>query len=243
MNSLIIVLGSVLLSGPALANEQESTSLAQHEILLPGTLQNQPWALKDQALGRDPQEGISPAGETVPTWASMDDIVFLEAEGEIDLGFDTSEYLPEGFDPHKIHVDLNAFAYQESEQIVVLGFDTKVFLPENFNPYTDVVGLSGINYMEEEEISLGFDTADYLPQGFSPYKAYWDLDSIPEMDQELPVDLGLFTGYGLPEDFDPYTNVVAVGSISFMEPEDMELGYDILRYLPKDFDPYAGSKQ
>lgn len=243
MNSLIIVLGSVILSGPAWANEQESMIWTPQETLVSGSLQNESWAVVAQANPGESFEGKSKGRENEPEWASVDDITFLEAAIEIELGFDTAEYLPEGFDPHKSFFDLNAIHFMESEAEVDLGFDTRPFLPVNFNPYTDVVGLAGINFMEEETVELGFDTVDYLPEGFSPYRAHWDLRAIPPMDEELEVDLGPYVGYGLPEDFNPYTNVVGVGAISFMEPEDLELGFDTKRYLPKDFDPYSGSKQ
>ena len=243
MNSLIIVLGSVLLSGPSMANEQESTITAQRGTLVLNSLKNEPRAWLDHAPFGELPIRSPEKGEAATTLVPMDEIVYLEEEIEIDLGFDTADYLPVGFDPHRTNFDLNSIGYLDNELEVELGFDPKDFLPLDFNPYTDVVGLVAINFMEVEHIDLGFDTADYLPEGFSPYKAYINLDSIPEMEEEIQWELGLHSGYGLPEDFNPYTNVVAVGSISFMEPEEMDLGFDTFKYLPKGFDPYVGSKQ
>ena len=49
--------------------------------------------------------------------------------------------------------------------------------------------------------------------------------------------------YLLPEGFNPYTDVIAVTSINYMEDEEMDLGFDTSKYLPEGFDPYSGSIQ
>ncbi|GMN11228.1 hypothetical protein MTsPCn9_20670 [Croceitalea sp. MTPC9] len=61
-------------------------------------------------------------------------IKFIEEEQQIDLGFDTKEYLPEDFDPYQEEVSVNGINFMEEENID-LGFDTSEFLPEDFNPY------------------------------------------------------------------------------------------------------------
>jgi hypothetical protein len=100
----------------------------------------------------------------------LEEIIFIEEETEIELGFDTTDYLPENFDPNKLYVDLNAIEYIEDIQEIELNFNVIDYLPANFNPYADPLGIEGINYIEDEvEIELGFDTAEYLPLNFDPY--------------------------------------------------------------------------
>ncbi len=100
----------------------------------------------------------------------LSEIVYIEEEPKIELGFDTAEYLPEGFDPYKLYVDLNAVEYVEEQEEIDLGFDVADYLPASFDPYADPLGIEGINYMEaEEQIELGFDTEAYLPANFDPY--------------------------------------------------------------------------
>jgi hypothetical protein len=47
----------------------------------------------------------------------------------------------------------------------------------------------------------------------------------------------------LPKGFDPYTDVIAITSVNYMEDEEIELGFDTSKYLPENFDPYSGSIQ
>jgi len=62
------------------------------------------------------------------------DIIVLEEEEVIDLGFDTAEYLPEGFNPYEGMVfDLDEIEYLEEEEEIVFDFDVEDYLPENFN--------------------------------------------------------------------------------------------------------------
>jgi len=100
----------------------------------------------------------------------LNEIVYIEEEPQIELGFDTAEYLPEGFDPYKLYVDLNTVEYVDEQEEINLGFNVADYLPTNFDPYADPSNIEAINYMEEEEqIELGFDTATYLPENFDPY--------------------------------------------------------------------------
>ena len=104
---------------------------------------------------------------------SMEDIVFIETDEEIDLGFDTAEYLPIGFDAYAgMELDLDEISFVENEEEIDLGFDTAEYLPIGFNTYVGMeLDLDEISFIEtEEEIDLGFDTAEYLPKGFNPYK-------------------------------------------------------------------------
>lgn len=134
--------------------------------------------------------------------------VDLTEEAEVELGFNTADYLPEGFNPYEVYFDINSVDYIEAEA-AELPFDTAAYLPENFDPYTAVVDINGLNYIEEDElqpVDLGFNTAEFLPEGFSPYEVYFDLNSITyiEADDLEEVDLGFDTAQYLPEGFDPY---------------------------------------
>ncbi len=135
----------------------------------------------------------------------LNEIVFIEEEEVVDLGFDTRDYLPEGFDANEAYVDLKNIAFIEEDKIE-LGFDTAMYLPEGFDAYAAPEGIAGINYMEEEEvIDLGFDTAAYLPEGFDPYGIYFDLDSIVYIEEEDEIIFDFNPADFLPEGFDPYS--------------------------------------
>src|SRR5690606_8571595 len=236
MKSFLIMVGSVLLSGPALPSGQQNVEPIQD------------WAVEFAAVHSKFNEGGHLAkgfgdSEMELDLAAVDEIVFLEEEPELDLGFDTKDYLPEDFDSNEFYFDLNSIKFLAEEPEVELGFDSRALLSEGFDPYTDVVGIGCINFMEEDQVELGFDPREYLPDGFSPYDFQLDLDSIHFMKVETEIDLGPEAKNLLPEDFDPYTNVVALQGINFMESEEIELGFDTSKYLPKGFDPYFGSKQ
>ena len=72
-----------------------------------------------------------------PTDIDWDAIELVEMEEEIELGFDTKDYLPEGFNPLKgMHdLDWSKIELLEIDEEVVIGFETKKYLPTNFNPY------------------------------------------------------------------------------------------------------------
>ena len=61
-------------------------------------------------------------------------IVFIEDTAEIDLGFDTSAYLPKDFNAYEDNNDLEAINFIENDEID-LGYDTKSYLPKGFNAY------------------------------------------------------------------------------------------------------------
>ncbi len=61
-------------------------------------------------------------------------VPYIELEKEEALGFDTSEYLPEGFNPYAEEIPVTSVNFVE-EEAVELGFDTSGYLPENFDPY------------------------------------------------------------------------------------------------------------
>ena len=221
MNKLLLIYGSVLLSSTAIANDQQNTKVVQVQSETPGSLEN---SLTTLNIGAELNNSTSEV-EYASYELNLNEIVYLEEEPEVDLGFDTADYLPEGFDPFKSYFDLNSIIYLENKVEPALGFDTQKYLPDNFDPYTDVVDVHSINYMEDEDMDLGFDTKDYLPADFSPYEAYVDLKSITYMENEPELVLGINSKYLLPADFNPYTDVIAVSSINYMENEEIDLGF------------------
>ena len=65
---------------------------------------------------------------------NLDSVNYIESEHNTDIGFDTSIYLPEDFDPYKEDISFESLNYIE-EDVIDLGFDTRDYLPEDFNPY------------------------------------------------------------------------------------------------------------
>jgi hypothetical protein len=105
---------------------------------------------------------------------SIDEISFIELEEEIELGFDTEAYLPEGFNAYKgMKFTVSDFEVIEVEEDIDLGFNTANYLPKGFNPYEgmefEIEEILADIVLIEEEIDLGFDTAEYLPVGFDAY--------------------------------------------------------------------------
>lgn len=137
-----------------------------------------------------------------PEDIKVSEIVFIEEEASLDLGFDTAEYLPEGFDPYNVYFDVNSIVYIDDE-MTELGFDTAEYLPTNFNAYANPNSIDGINYIKEEVVDLGFDTTTYLPEGFDPYEFYLDLDSVEFIEDEEELDFDFNTEDYLPAGFDP----------------------------------------
>jgi len=122
---------------------------------------------------------------------SVNDFLFVEIEEEIDLGFDTATYLPEGFDAYAgMGLNLNEIDLVETEEEIDLGFDTAKYLPLGFNAYEGMdLNLNDIVIIEsEEEINLGFDTAKYLPAGFNPYNGM-ETGNFLTFDEEIDFHL------------------------------------------------------
>ncbi|PIB28520.1 hypothetical protein [Maribacter sp. 4G9] len=79
-------------------------------------------------------EGLQIAMESANLDAS--EIVVLKIEEEVDLGFDTSQYLPLGFNAYEgMELDVKDIVVLEAEEEVHLGFDVSKYLPENFDAY------------------------------------------------------------------------------------------------------------
>ncbi|MBD0777349.1 hypothetical protein HPE56_06060 [Maribacter sp. ANRC-HE7] len=97
-------------------------------------------------------------------------IVYIEDDMEVELGFDTSDYLPEGFNAHEFYFDFAGVSYLEDD--VIIDLDTKQYLPKGFDAYaypSDVQSINYIDVVEDAPIELGFDTSDYLPSGFNAF--------------------------------------------------------------------------
>lgn len=98
----------------------------------------------------------------------LDSVDYIEEEADFDLGFDTSDYLPEDFNPYKMYVDLQSVDYIEEEE--TLKFDTSKYLPENFDAFAFPTHVEDFNYIDSlDEVKLNFDTEKHLPEGFDPY--------------------------------------------------------------------------
>lgn len=140
----------------------------------------------------------------------LEDLLFIEPEEEIVLGFDVNTYLPADFNPYGSYsdkLDLASIEFIEEDTTEVLGFDTAAYLPIGFDAYAGMEpDLDKIVYLEEEEpVVLGFDTRDYLPENFNAYaRPDLNIEEIAFMENEEPVDLGFDVNAYLPADFDPY---------------------------------------
>ena len=64
------------------------------------------------------------------------DIEVINVEEEVNLGFDTFEYLPLDFNAYAgVNLSEEDFEIFENQEEVDLGFDTAAYLPANFNAY------------------------------------------------------------------------------------------------------------
>lgn len=102
----------------------------------------------------------------------IEDITYIEPAEDVELDFDTAQYLPEGFDAYKgMGIDLTNIVFIGNEEEIDLGFDTAKYLPIGFDAYAGMeVDLDTIKYIEEEEaIELDFNVQNYLPENFNAY--------------------------------------------------------------------------
>lgn len=67
----------------------------------------------------------------------VEDIEVVELEEDIEINFDTTEYLPENFNAlaGKNDIDWSKVELVELEEDIELGFNTEDYLPKNFDPY------------------------------------------------------------------------------------------------------------
>lgn len=100
---------------------------------------------------------------------AMDNVTYIEPTEDIELGFDTAQYLPEGFDAYRgMGADLSDVVFVQNEQEIDLGFNTAQYLPIGFDAYEGMVfNLNEIEYIEEEEeVEIDFNIQKYLPENF-----------------------------------------------------------------------------
>ena len=110
------ILGALLLSSKAAHNCTEADNDGH-------SLENNPFT-----------EGLKMELESANVDPS--EIVLFEEEEEVVLGFDTSEYLPLGFNPYEgMELDAKDIVVLEEEEEVVLDFDVTQYLPQNFDAY------------------------------------------------------------------------------------------------------------
>ena len=95
-------------------------------------------------------------------------VVYIEEESELDLGFDTRDYLPNNFDPYRLYVDLEKIAFVNEEET---DLNYQDYLPAEFDAYANPIHFRNIDYIDPaDEESLDFNPKDYLPEGFDPYR-------------------------------------------------------------------------
>lgn len=208
MNKLLLLCGLVLLGTTTTPQENKLTTnctLTEDNIYesIDDVNNLEVLAMQSETVWIAPKL-ISRTLVHAPEDIKVSEIVYIEEETSIDLGFDTADYLPEGFDPYNVYFDVNSVEFMDDES-TELGFDTVAYLPENFDAYANPGSLEGINYIEieDETIDLGFDTAKYLPEGFDPYEFYFDLDSVEYIEDEDELDLNFSTEDYLSATFDP----------------------------------------
>ena len=108
-----------------------------------------------------------------PTTERDDSVIssvdFIEDDVDFELDFDTSDYLPEGFNPYKLYINLDAVIFIEDE--VADDVNTEKYLPANFNAYAYPTDVAAFNYIDENDtIQLDFDSQAYLPTEFNAYR-------------------------------------------------------------------------
>ncbi|MFD0799191.1 hypothetical protein ACFQZJ_17075 [Maribacter chungangensis] len=112
----------------------------------------------------------SPQCQTECNTINVNDIDLIEIEEELELGFDTDQYLPEGFNPYaRMFATNENMGLIEVDEEIELGFNTAAYLPEGFNPYKGMIfAIEDIVVIEEEEeFILDFNTQKYLPNSFN----------------------------------------------------------------------------
>lgn len=99
----------------------------------------------------------------------INSINYIEDDADFELGFDTADHLPEGFDPYEIYINLDAVVFIDDEEADDL--KTKKHLPANFDAYAYPTDVAAFNYIDQnDDVELDFNTQTYLPEGFDAYK-------------------------------------------------------------------------
>ena len=163
----LALLFSVLIALNATAKNDKEPNAFDHAALMS---EQQQLENKIFYIGEDRSNAI----------ADIAAIQVTELDEEVELGFDTSNYLPEDFNALKGKHDLDWSTIEliEPEEDVELGFDTADYLPEGFNALKGKhdIDWSSIELFElDEEVELCFDTTEYLPEDFNSLKGIDDL--------------------------------------------------------------------
>ena len=194
MNKLFLVCGLVLTGIATTSQTENPTTDFENQV----TVENVSLTVNEHTLfwTTDNEEiGIQGTSSIMPTEApenlQLDEILYLEANNEIELGFDTKAYLPENFDPTTFYFDVTAVSYIDENKGSDLGFNTKDYLPAEFNAYVQPEDAMDVSYIEETEDALGFDAAVYLPESFDPYKTELDINSIVYIEEDINFELYL----------------------------------------------------
>lgn len=69
-----------------------------------------------------------------PVEFDLSQVEFVEVDEAINLGFDSSNYLPEDFDPYTTSINMKSIDFIEEDKVDIK-FDTEDYLPEGFNAY------------------------------------------------------------------------------------------------------------
>ncbi len=157
MNQLFLFCGLVMLSATATPNSLDNQNASQAILL------------ESAGAGQPGKADCVVCGEVEEL--DLKTVVFIEEEEDpFELGFDTADYLPEGFDPHKMYVDLKDIPFIEDQDEDELGFDSTERLPAGFDPYAAPADFTSVSYIEtEDDFYPDLDTAAWLPEGFDPY--------------------------------------------------------------------------
>jgi len=193
MNKLLLACGLVFMGITTTSQTENSTTDIDNQV----AVENISLTVNEHTLlWSTDNEEVAMLG-TLPTEApenlEIDAISYVETEEEIELGFDTKEYLPKNFDPTTFYFDVTAVAYIEEYEGSDLGFNTKDYLPNNFDADAQPENFMDVSYIETPDYVLGFDTAMYLPEGFDPYETELDLNTIIYIEEDVNLEL----------DFDP----------------------------------------
>lgn len=98
----------------------------------------------------------------------INSITYIEDDSDFEVDFDTADYLPEGFDPYEIYVNLDAVVFIEDE--LADDVKTKKHLPADFDAFAYPTDVAAFNYIDQnDDVELDFDTHTYLPEGFDAY--------------------------------------------------------------------------
>lgn len=210
MDKLLLLCGFVMLGTTTTPQEEIPVSQIEPQTISLTSCQEEEYSLPVLMVNSDVSQGtpefLMETKRDIPRNLDLNDIVFIEKEEPIDLGFDTEDYLPLNFDPYKVYFDLDKVTYIEDGEDEVFDFDTSGDLPKDFNPYAHPEDFAAVSFIEEEEeLTLGFDPKDYLPAGFDPYEVYFDLDAVEYIEDDEEVELDFNTKDYLPSGFDPYT--------------------------------------